>query len=99
MAILSWVKSRQMFLKIQEGCGGALSREDIAEGMVDYVLWSTFQPEEIDIDETLDMELIDGGILMSKTDISAIESLPDCYVAAVGKPYDESDVIVLLQDG
>lgn len=98
MAILAWVKSQQLFLKIQEGTGDALTVEDRNEGMEDYVLWSTFRPDCLDIDETLTMELLDGGMLMSKSITSAAESLPDCYVTVVGKPYDESDVIVLLQD-
>ena len=38
MAILAWIKSRQVFLKIQEGTGDNLSEEDIASGMTDYVL-------------------------------------------------------------
>lgn len=98
MAILAWVKSQQLFLKIQEGTGDALTVEDRNEGMEDYVLWSTFRPDCLDIDETLTMELLDGGMLMFKSAISAIEALPDCYAAVVGKPYDEADVIVLLQD-
>ena len=98
MAVLAWIKSRQMFLKIQEGCGDALAVEDRNEGMEDYVLWSTFRPDCLDIDETLTMELLDGGMLMFKSIISAIDALPDCYATVFGKPYDESDVIILLQD-
>lgn len=98
MAILAWVKSQQLFLKIQKGTGDALTVEDRNEGMEDYVLWSTFRPDCLDIDETLTMQLLDGGMLMSKSITSAIESLPNCYAPVVGKPYDESDVIVLQQD-
>ena len=67
--------------------------------MKDYVLWSTFRPESIDVDDDLTLELLDGGVLMFKSIASATESLPDCYATAFGKPYDESDVIVLLQGG
>ncbi len=98
MAILTWVKSRQVFLKIQEGAGDALEQEDMDAGMVDYVLWSTFRPDCIDVDETLDMELQDSGMLMFKNLISALESLPDCYDTAFDKPYDDSDVIVLVDE-
>lgn len=98
MALLVWVKSQKMFLKIQEGAGDNLTAEDRNNGMVDYVMWSTFQPECIDEDDTLNMELLDGGMLMFKSITSAIKSLPDCYATVFGKPYDASDVIVLLQD-
>ena len=38
MAVLTWIKSRKLFLKIQEGTGDNLLREDRAAGYVDYVL-------------------------------------------------------------
>ena len=44
MDILTFVKSEKEFLKIQEGIGDNLSREDIKNGFQDYVLWSTFRP-------------------------------------------------------
>ena len=99
MAILAWVKSRGVFLKIQEGTGDNLSEEDIDSGMTDYVLWSVFRPDCIDIDETLDMNLIDSGMMMFKSAISAVESLPECYAAAFDRSYDAKDVIVLLKEG
>ena len=98
MAILAWVKSRRVFLKIQEGTGDNLSEEDIANGMTDYVLWNVFRPECIDIDETLDMSLIDSGMMMFKTEVSAVEALPECYAAAFDSAYDAEEVIVLLEE-
>ena len=98
MAVLAWVKSRRVFLKIQEGTGDNLSEEDVANGMTDYVLWSTFCPESIDIDEVLDMNHLDGGMMTFKTKTSSVESLPECYAAAFDRPYDKTDVIVLLQE-
>ena len=98
MAVLAWIKSRQVFLKIQEGIGENLSEKDIADGMADYVLWSTFCPESIDIDEVLDMNHLDGGMMTFKAKASALESLPECYAAAFDRPYDRTDVIVLLQE-
>ena len=97
MAILTWVKSQQVFLKIQEGSGDALSSEDLSDGMVDYVLWNTFRPDDIGLDDALDMDLIDGGMLMFPSEITALAALPECYLAAFDKSYNKDDVIVLLQ--
>ena len=98
MAILVWVKSKKVFLKIQGGTGDALTPDDIKNGMKDYVSWSTFRPECLDVDDTLDMEPLDGGIQMSRTTTSAIEALPECYESAFDRSYEESDVIELLQE-
>ena len=98
MAILVWVKSKEVFLKIQEGTGDALTPDDMKNGMKDYVLWSTFRPECLDVDDTLDMKLMDGGMLMFKSETSVFEALPECYATAFDKPYAESDVVVLLQE-
>mgnify|MGYP007043635076 CR=1 FL=1 len=98
MAVLAWIKSRKLFLKIQDGTGGNLSDEDIADGMSDYVLWSTFRPAYLDMDETLDMDLLDSGMLMSKSATSSVESLPACYAAAFDKEYDADDAMILLQE-
>lgn len=97
MALLAWVKSQKVFLKIQEGTGDNLSAEDIADGMTDYVLWSVFRPADLDLDEALDMQLVDSGMLMFKVSTIARESLPECYVAAFGRPYNEMDVDLLLE--
>lgn len=45
---------------------------------VDYVLWSTFRPECLDIDQELEMECLDSGMVLSKSLVSAVETLPDC---------------------
>ena len=96
MALLAWIKSQKVFLKIQEGTGDNLSAEDVADGMTDYVLWSVFRPADLDLDETLDMQLVDSGMLMFKALTMARESLPECYVAAFDSPYNETDVNFLL---
>jgi hypothetical protein len=96
VALLAWIKSQKVFLKIQEGTGDNLSAEDVADGMTDYVLWSVFRPADLDLDETLDMQLVDSGMLMFKVLTMARESLPECYVAAFDRPYDETDVNLLL---
>ncbi len=65
MAILAWAKAEGVFIKVQEGIGDNLMREDRAEGYVDYVLWSTFRPEYLDIDQELEMECLDSGMVLS----------------------------------
>lgn len=49
-----------------------------AEGYVDYVLWSTFRPEYLDIDQELEMECLDSGMVLSKSLVTAAEMLADC---------------------
>jgi len=64
MAYLVWARKEKLLLKVQEGTGDNLSREDIENGFVDYVLWSTFRPQCLDLDQELPMEAIDGGMVM-----------------------------------
>ena len=97
-AVLTWVKSKKMFLKIQEGTGDNLTREDIADGTKDYVLWSTFRPEYLDLDEELEMKPLDGGVLMFKELTTVDMSIPGCYEQAFDIPYDCNDIIVLMHD-
>ena len=97
-AVLTWIKSKSTFLKIQEGSGDNLSREDIADGMKDYVLWSTFRPECIDIDEEMNMMLIDGGMMMFTEQTKVDVSIPACYEQAFDVPYDCNDVIILMHE-
>ncbi|MBQ6328570.1 MAG: hypothetical protein IJI35_06105 [Kiritimatiellae bacterium] len=99
MAVLAWVKSQKTFLKIQQGIGDNLLSEDKNNGFTDYVLWSTFRPECIDVDGELNLECVDAGMFMSRSDITPVGSLPDCYRDAFRIPYDKSDVIELLEDG
>lgn len=50
-----------IFLKIQPGTGDNLSPKDIAAGFTDYVIWSRFKAECLDIDGELPMECVDSG--------------------------------------
>jgi hypothetical protein len=98
MALLAWVKSKQAFLKIQEGTGDNLSQADIDAGMVDYVLWSVFKPECIDLDEELPLEYLRGGMLMDSEPITAKSALSACLKVAFEDEIDLADVLVLLND-
>ena len=98
MVILTWVKSQNVFLKIQEGIGDNLTQEDVNNGYVDYILWSIFQIDDLDSDDSLDMSLIDGGMLMFKDQTTAIEALPTCYKSIFGKTYRKADIIILMAD-
>ena len=97
MAILAWVNSKKVFLKIQKGTGSNLSREDIAKGFTSYFLWSTFEPGELDIDETLDMDLSDSGMLLCRDDLSVDSVLQGCYEQATGESFNVADVFLLLE--
>lgn len=98
MNILVWVKSKKVFLKIQEGTGDNLQREDRAEGYVDYVLWSTFRPSELGIDSLLEMECVASGMVMDKEYLTGESSLPACYADAFDIPFDKEDVLLLFTD-
>ena len=97
-ASLSWIKSKQVFLKIQAGTGDNLQQEDIQKGFVDYCLWSTFRPECIDIDGELDMECIDSGMVMFKEKCNSKTALEACYREAFREDLNEGDVVVLMTE-
>ena len=97
-ASLSWIKSKQVFLKIQAGTGDNLLQEDIQKGFVDYCLWSIFKPECIDIDGELDMECIDSGMVLSKEYFTLKTALESCYYEAFGGKYNEGDIVVLIKE-
>lgn len=96
MAVLAWVKSKKEFLKVQEGIGDNLLHEDVVNGYVDYVLWSTFKPECIDIDQSLEMGCVDSGMVMGKESMSAELAIDGCYREAYGCEPFEGDVVVLM---
>ena len=96
MAVLAWVKSKKEFLKVQKGTGDNISHEDVANGYVDYVLWSTFKPDCIDIDQLLEMKCVDSGMVMGKEPMSAEMMIGDCYRQAYGCEPSEGDVVALM---
>ncbi|MBO4830622.1 MAG: hypothetical protein J5534_14575 [Fibrobacter sp.] len=95
-AILAWVKNEKVFLKVQSGTGDNLQDEDVQKGFVDYCLWSTFKPECIDIDGELDMECLDGGMVLFKECVDAEIALQACYKEAFDKEYDGKEVVVIF---
>ena len=97
-ASLSWVKSRNAFLKVQAGTGDNLLEYDIREGFTDYCLWSTFRPECIDTDGELDMECLDSGMVLSKECCDSKTALESCYRQAFGTDFDRNDAIILMQE-
>ena len=97
-ALLAWVKSEKVFLKIQPGTGDNLLEEDIREGFTDYCLWSTFRPECIDTDGELDMECLDAGMFLFKEYYDAKMALEASYQQAFEKDYDDNDVVVLMEE-
>lgn len=102
MAIAAWIESKRLILKIQQGTGDNLSADDIANGYCFYVLWSTFRPEYLDMDEELPLELVDGGMLMfekePRPETYSSEVLSVSYEHAFTKPYDCNDCKLLWED-
>lgn len=97
-AILAWVKNEKVILKVQSGTGDNLQDEDVQKGFVDYCLWSTFKPKCIDIDGELDMECLDGGMVLFKECADAKTALQACYKEALGREYDVNDIVVLMRE-
>ena len=95
-ASLSWVKSRNVFLKVQAGTGDNLLEDDIQDGFTDYCLWSTFRPESIDTDGELDMECLDSGMVLFKENCTPQAALESSYRQAFGTDFDGNDVIQLM---
>ncbi len=95
MALLAWIKSRKVFLKVQEGTGDSLSREDIRNGFTSCAHWSTFEPEDLESDDSLEMSLVDGGVLMCREELSETVALPDCYQQAFDEPFNLENVVIL----
>ena len=99
MAYVAWIKSKKLLLKVQEGTGDNLLHEDIQRGYVDYVLWSTFRPDYLDVDEELTFSCIESGMALYKHELTVDtfiqDSLPDAYEQAVERPYLASDCELL----
>lgn len=93
--ILAWSKSECKFLLIVPGTGDNLDQEDIANGMVDYVMITSFCIGEVS-DAELPLVECDGGQHMADHDILPQEALKESYEQAFDKPYDEKDVFVLV---
>lgn len=94
MALLAWERQRKVFLKIQEGTGDNLLHEDRAAGYVDYVLWSTFEADDLDLDGELTMNCIDGGMVMTREPTTAAESLTACCRDAFGDSPCDIDILI-----
>jgi hypothetical protein len=95
-ATLSWIKSKNAFLKVQAGTGDNLLEDDIRKGFTDYCLWSTFRPECIDIDGMLDMKCLDSGMVLFKESCTPGAALESSYRQAFGTDFDRNDVILLM---
>lgn len=98
MAVLLWVPERHCFLKIQEGTGDNLAREDIEAGFTDYLLWTTFAPGELDTDDTWEPELEDGGTVLFEESVTPLAALPDIYQNAFNAPWSPEKTLLLTEE-
>lgn len=75
------------FLKIQPGTGDNLTRDNIADGYTDYVIWNRLTPESLDIDGDLSMECIDSGMILLKEDSFDVLGMVMRYAYGENAPY------------
>jgi len=102
MAYLTWIRHAKLLLKVQEGTGDNLIGEDIANGFVDYVLWSTFRPADLGLDGELTFECVDGGMVLFREELlvpSFISTtLSAAYAQAFNRPYSPADCELLWSE-
>lgn len=95
-AAVLWIKSEQCVLQIVKGTGDNLDEENIAEGCVDYVMYSVYDFDNVDLDEELTLVYDDGGQLLRTEEVkNVLDTVPDVYEMAFDKPYDKDDVVLL----
>lgn len=93
---LYFVPAKKKFLKIQPGTGDNLLREDRALGYRDYFLYSVFSPDDLGIDDELEMNCEDSGmILLKETCCDTDEIVADCVRMA----FDEELGTIKLMTG
>lgn len=97
MAVLPWVPECCCFLKIQEGTGDSLSDEDVSAGYTACYHWTTFTPGELDIDETWEPELEDGGIVLFEEPVTPLTALPAVYQNAFNTPWSPEKTFLLAE--
>lgn len=87
---------KKKFLKIQPGTGDNLLHEDRALGYRDYFLYSAFSPDDLGIDDELEMNCEDSGmILLKETCCDTDEIVADCVRMA----FDEELGTIKLMTG
>ena len=83
---LYFVPAKKKFLKVQPGTGDNLLREDRALGYCDYFLYSVFSPDSLGLDDALDMNCEDCGmILLREMCHDTDDSVADCVRMAFGQ--------------
>ena len=93
---LYFVPAKKKFLKIQPGTGDNLLREDRALGYRDYFLYSVFSPDDLGIDDELEMNCEDSGmILLKETCYDTDKVVAECVKMA----FDEDLEAIKLMSG
>ena len=91
---LYFVPAKKKFLKIQPGTGDNLLHEDRALGYCDYFLYSVFSPDDLGLDDELDMNCEDSGmILLKEMCYDTDEIVADCVRMAFN---EELETIKLM---
>ncbi|MBR6450632.1 MAG: hypothetical protein IKS96_11950 [Fibrobacter sp.] len=86
---LYFVPAKKKFLKIQPGTGDNLLREDRALGYCDYFLYSVFSPDDLGLDDELDMNCEDSGmILLKEMCYDTDEIVADCVKMAFDEEFE-----------
>lgn len=100
MAVI-WVKSEKVFLRVRVGTYSDLLPDEPGADSADYCLWSVHRLGDLwrSVDDLeLDMDSLKGGMTYCAERPDKKTALQTCYKEAFGKEYDESDIIVLLEE-
>ena len=86
---LYFVPAKKKFLKIQPGIGDNLLHEDRVLGYCDYFLYSVFSPDDLGLDDELDMNCEDSGmILLKEMCYDTDEIVADCVKMAFDEEFE-----------
>lgn len=95
-ALVIFVPSWGELVKIEEGSGDNLLKEDRADGYVDYLNYDRYSPADLGVSE----ESMDGGMLMLKEYVSdKYSSLIDAVPDILGEAYSERDLSFIVISG
>lgn len=85
--VIIFIPEKNIFIKITEGTGDNLLKEDIENGYVDYINYEIIEADEIEFGST------DGGMLLRKKLLrEEFSSLKELIPTVLAMAFDEKDI-------